>query len=50
MRQAHTNHGLWRSKDDEAKTNKVTTVELEVTRLGALKVVSDETMNLGSED
>ena len=33
---------------DEATTDKATNVELEMTRLGTVEVVSDETMNLGS--
>ena len=44
----HTNIGLGRSIDDEATTDKATNMELEVTRLGTVEVVSDETMNLGS--
>ena len=39
----HTNHELGWSTDDEA-----TNVGLEVTRIGTLEVVSDETMNLAS--
>ena len=39
----HTNHGLRQSTNDKAMN-----MELEVTRLGTLEVVSDETINLGS--
>ena len=44
----HTNHGLRRSTYDKDTTDKATNVELELTRLGIVEVVSNETMNLGS--
>ena len=44
----HTNHGIWWSMDDEATIYRATNMELEVTRLGTLEALSDETMKLGS--
>ena len=47
--QGHINHGLWRSTNDEAMINKAINMELEVSRLGTLQVVSDdETVSLGN--
>ena len=42
----HTNGRLQQSTDDEAMTDKVTNVELDVMRLETLEVGSDETRNL----
>ena len=44
----HTNRGLEWSTNDGAMSNVLWNLELEVTRLRTLEVVSDETMNLGS--
>ena len=44
----YINNGLQRSMEHDPTTDKAMNVEIKVTRLGTLEVVSDETMNLGS--
>ena len=44
----HTNPRLRQRTNDEAKTDKATNVEPEVTRPRTLEVMSDETMNMES--
>ena len=48
MCHGHTKRRLRRSTNDEAMTDKAMNVEQEVTRLGTLEVVQDETINFGS--